>query len=416
MDWLKIREDFPVLNKKIEGKRVIYFDNACNTLRPNCVIDAIVDYLKNHPGCAGKRSSHYFSKETEEKCQEAREKLAKFIKALPSEIVWTKNTTEAINLVANSLRIKKEQNVVCSILDHHSLLLPFYKRCSETQAELRIVECSKECTIDAERFAEKIDENTAIVAITHASNVAGTILPVKEIIKIAHENNALALVDGAQYAPHKAIDVKKLDADFYCFSMHKMLGPALGILYGKEDVLNELKLFMVGGDTIKDVVYRNGQLLPDFLPAPKRFEAGLQDYAAIIGTGAAINYLKKIGMENIEEREQKLCKKMMRNISQISEVRVVGPIDVKKRVATFSLILEKTISPKDVAEYFDTELKKYKIMLRAGAHCANPLHYFLGMNPSKGEGTLRASLYFYNTPEEIDIFTYELEKLLEKVK
>ncbi|RLG70458.1 MAG: cysteine desulfurase, partial [Candidatus Iainarchaeum archaeon] len=307
MDWNNIRQDFPALNIKSEGKIPIYFDNACNTLRPACVIEAIREYLEEHPGCAGKRSSHYFSKTTEQKCREAREKLASFIGANSNEIVWTKNTTESINLVANSLEIKKGQNIVCSILDHHSLLLPFYKKCSESGAELRIVECNKECKIDAEKFAEKVDKNTAVVAITHASNVAGTILPVKEIVKIAHENDTLALVDGAQFVPHKAIDMKKLDADFYCFSMHKMLGPSMGVLYGKEALLEELNLFMVGGDTIRDVVYKDGKLFPEFLPAPKKFEAGLQNYAGIIGSGAAVEYLKRIGMENIEKQEWRLC-------------------------------------------------------------------------------------------------------------
>jgi cysteine desulfurase/selenocysteine lyase len=415
MDWNNIRQEFPALNKKVDEKTTIYFDNACNTLRPARVIEAMREYLEEHPGCAGKRSSHYFSKETEQKCREAREKLAKFIGAKTNEVVWTKNTTESINLVANSLEVKKGQNVVCSSLAHHSLLLPFHKKCAESNAELRVVECDNECKINAEKFAERIDKNTAIVAITHASNVAGTILPAKEIIKIAHENDALALVDGAQFVPHKALDVRKLDADFYCFSMHKMLGPSMGVLYGKEALLEDLNLFMVGGDTIRDVVYKDGQLFPEFLPAPKKFEAGLQNYAGIIGSGAAIEYLKRIGMEDIEERERRLCKRIIEKLSQIDEVEIVGPLDEKARVATVSLILKKKISAKDVAEYFDTELEKYRIMLRAGAHCANPLHYFLGLNPSKGEGTLRASLYFYNTIEEIDIFVNELNNLLKRV-
>ena len=416
MNWHNIRRDFPSLNKKNEGKIPIYFDNACNTLRPRCVIDSMRIYFEDHPGCAGKRSSHYFSKETEEKCRVARKEVADFINANEHEIVWTKNTTESINLVANSFKIKKNQNVVCSIMDHHSLLLPFYKKCADSGAELRIVECKTDCTIAAEQFADKIDKNTALVAITHASNVAGTILPVKEIIKIAHENGALALVDGAQFIPHRALDVKKLDADFYCFSMHKMLGPSLGVLYGKEALLEDLNLFMVGGDTIRDVVYKDGKIFPQFLPAPKKFEAGLQNYAGIIGSGTAVEYLKKLGMERIEKHEIKLSKRILEKLLQIQEVKIVGPLNESARVATISLILKKKISAKDIAEYFDTELEKYRIMLRADAHCANPFHYFLGLNPSKGEGTLRASLYFYNTFDEIDIFAEELNNLLKRVE
>jgi len=415
MNWNTVRKDFAPLNKKAEGKTAIYFDNACSTLKPASVIKAMQCYFEEYPGCGGKRASHYFSARTEQECANARKKTAEFINAKNSEVVWTKNSTESINLVANSLK-KRGGNTVCSVLDHHSLLLPFHRRNAENNTGLRIVECDSECKVSAEKFSEEIDKNTELVAITHASNVAGSVLPAKEIIKIAHENNALAFVDGAQFAPHKTLDVKNLDADFYCFSMHKMLGPPLGVLYGKEHLLNELKQFMTGGGTIKDVEYENNKIFPEFLPPPNKFEAGLQDYAGIIGSGAAIDYLKRIGMKKIEEREKKLCKKMMEKVSAIDSVEIIGPLNERERVATFSLKLKKAINPKDIAEYLDCELPKHKIMLRAGTHCANPLHYFLGFNPSKGEGSLRASLYFYNSLEEIEFFAFELKKVLKKVK
>jgi len=415
MNWNTIRKDFTPLSKKAEGKKTIYFDNACSTLKPVGVIKAMQCYFEEYPGCGGKRASHYFGARTEQECANARKKTAEFINAKNSEVVWTKNTTESINLVAKSLK-PRGQNIVCSVLDHHSLLLPFNKRCTENNMELRVVECGSECEITAEKFSEEIDKNTELVAVTHASNVAGSILPVREIIKIAHENNALVLVDGAQFAPHKAINVKKLDADFYCFSMHKMLGPSMGVLYGKEHLLKELNQFMIGGGTIRDVKYENRCFAPDYLSAPNKFEAGLQDYASIIGSGAAIEYLKDIGMKNIEKREKMLCKKMLEKITVIDSAKMIGPLNERERVATFSMILKKTASPKDIAEYLDSELPSHRIMLRAGTHCANPLHYFLGLNPSGGDGSLRASLYFYNSIEEIEFFAQELEKVLKKVK
>ena len=198
--------------------------------------------------------------------------------------------------------------------------------------------------------------------------------------------------------------------------MHKMLGPSMGVLYGKEHLLKELNTFMVGGGTIRDVKYESHCFAPEYLSAPNKFEAGLQDYAGIIGSGAAIDYLERIGMKNIEKREKRLCKKMLEEISAIGSVKIIGPLNERERVATFSLILKKTASPKDIAEYLDSELPGRRVMLRAGTHCANPLHYFLGLNPSKGDGSLRASLYFYNSIEEIEFFAQELEKILKKVK
>ncbi len=406
-------EDFPLLGKRISGKKIIYFDNACSTLRPKQVSEAMQSYFTSHPGCGGQRSSHYFSKQTELKCRDSRKKTASFIGAKENEVVWAKNSTEAINLVANTIKLKKGENVVCSVLDHHSLLLPFQKRCLEEKAELRIVECKKDCTVTAEAFSEKIDSKTVLVGITHSSNVTGADSPAKKIVKAAHDAGALAFVDGAQFVPHHELNVKKLNPDFYCFSMHKMLGPSLGVLYGKEEVLEELGSFMVGGDTVKDVKYENGRIKPAFLPAPKKFEAGLQDYAGIIGSAAAIDFLEKIGFKKIEKKEKRLSREMLRGLQGLKNVKIVGP--PHNRSSVFSLVLNKKTSPKDIAEYLDTELESHRIMTRAGAHCANPLHYFIGLNPGKGEGTLRASLYFYNSVEEARIFSDELSKVLEKV-
>ncbi|MFH1235127.1 MAG: aminotransferase class V-fold PLP-dependent enzyme [Candidatus Diapherotrites archaeon] len=416
MKWGKVRGDFPLLGKKIKGKRIIYFDNACNTLRPRQVIDSITDYHSRLSSCAGKRSSHALSKETEEKCIQAREKTERFINSADNgKIMWTKNTTEAVNLVANSLEIGKGKNVVCSVLDHHSLSLPFHKKSQKEGLELRVVECSRDGLFETEAWEKAIDRNTRAVLLTHASNVTGSILQAEEIIKIAHESKAIALLDCAQSAPHLQLDMKKLDCDFACFSMHKMLGPGgMGVLFAKNSALEGLGEFMVGGDTVRNVKYAKGRIMPEYLPAPKKFEAGLQDYAGIIGSGSAIEYLASIGMEKIRERDEELSKIFLEKTAETDGIELIGPKNPEKRLATFSFILKSCVSPKDLAEFMDTELKGSVICIQAGTHCANPFHYFIGIDPEKGEGTTRASLYFYNTKEEIGAFFEALGLFLEK--
>jgi cysteine desulfurase/selenocysteine lyase len=414
-----IRKDFPVLERKIKKKSIIYFDNACSSLKPWQVIRAMDYYYRNLNACGGFRSSHDLSKETDELCEKARESARRFINAKSlKEIVWTRNTTEAINLVAKSLVFEKHQNVVCTLLDHHSGILPFYKLHEEGKIkELRIAEIEKDGMFDIGMFEKIIDDSTMLVSILMASNVTGTIAPVKEICELAHEHGALVIADGAQFVPHYKTDVQDLDVDFLAFSMHKMCGPSgMGILYGKSELLEQLDTFLVGGETIRDVRYSDGTIEPSFLPPPKRFEAGIQNYAGIIGSGAAFDYLQKIRMDNIEKQEKELTERFMELFSKLDGVELIGPFDPSKRGSLFSFVLKnKNVSPKDVADYMNTDVENYKIMLRAGAHCANPFHHHIGLSPVEGFGTVRASLYFYNTIQEIEIFIRELEGFLRKI-
>ncbi|MEM5806793.1 MAG: aminotransferase class V-fold PLP-dependent enzyme [Candidatus Aenigmatarchaeota archaeon] len=420
MNVNKIREDFPVLKRKIKDKEIIYFDNACTTLKPYKVIEAITYYYENLSVCGGSRSSHDLSIETNELCIDAREKAKAFINAENSkEIIWTKNTTEGINLIANSLKFKKDENVVCSNLDHHSGILPFCKLYMRNKIkELRIVEANNDGTFNLEYWKEAIDSKTRIVSVIGISNVTGTLSPIKEIAEIAHDNNALILVDGAQLVPHKKVDVQKLDVDFLAFSMHKLCGPTgIGVLYGKQDLLEEMDTFIVGGDTILDVEYFNKKIKPIFLSSPQKFEAGVQNYSGIIGSGAAFDYIQKIGMDNINNYEKKLTENFLKFLDNIDDIELVGPLYYRKReccLISFSL-KNKNISPKDLADFMNNEIYSYKIMLRAGGHCAHPFHYFIGINLAKGEGTVRASLYFYNTIREIEIFIEALKKFLDIV-
>ena len=415
------QEQFPTLNRLIDGKKIIYFDNACSSLKPLPVIESMNNYYKNFGACGGLRSSHSLSLEVNDLCEKARKIAKEFINASDErEIVWTKNTTEGINLIANSLKLNENNNVVCSVADHHSLLLPFYKLLEEKRiGEMRIIEPDAEGIIDIEKWREKIDRNTGLVCVSHISNVTASTAPLKEIVQIAHENNALVLVDGAQSVPHVPIDAKELDLDFLVFSLHKMCGPTgMGVLYGKYDLLSNLNNFILGGEVIRDVEYRNNKITPTFLPPPSKFEAGIQNYGGIIGAGVAFEFLKSVGMKNIEECEKGLTKYFLEQMLKIGPVKILGPLEAEKRGSCLIsfFIKNKVISPKDLSEFLNSEVDGYKIMTRAGGHCAHPLHYFFGINVAKGEGTVRASLYFYNTKEEIDIFVNSLNKFLKAVK
>jgi len=386
----KTREDFEVLKKGI-----IYFDSACMSLKPKQVVNAMLSYYNEFPGCAG-RSMHKIGKKVEEEVAKSRKKVKDFINAKKeSEIIFTKNTTESINLVANSFKFDKCDIVVSSDREHNSSLLPFLNR---KDIKYVPVDSKEDFTFDLEKFGDKV-KNARFVSIVHTSNLDGYTLPVKEIIKIAHENGALVMLDGAQSVPHKKVDVKKLDVDFLCFSGHKMLGPTgIGVLYGKEGLLKNLNPFLVGGDTVVNSSYTNFELEK----VPERFEAGLQNYSGIIGLGAAVDYLKKIGMENVEKHEEELGKYLLNNLHE--EVDLVGVKDVK---GIFSFNIGK-ISPHDVAMLLD---QSKKIMIRSGAHCVHSW-----FNKHKINGSARASFYIYNTKEEINVFLEELKKVVKYFK
>jgi len=401
MDTSKIRDDFPILKKELNGKPLIYFDNACTSLKPRQVIDAITEYYTEYGACA-ERSVHTLSTKTTERLEEAREKVAKFIHARKlSEVIWTKNTTEAINLVAHSFRFERGNKVVTTNLEHSSGLLPWQELAKRSGINLEFVMCNKEGELTIESFKEKIDRRTKMVSVIVASNVAGTRTPIEEITKIAHDNGAVVLADGAQSVPHSSTDVKKSDVDFLAFSGHKMCGPTgIGALYGKEHLLKELSPFIIGGGTIDDATLDSHKLknLPD------RLEGGIQDYAGAFGFGAAVDYLQKIGMENIEKYEQGLSKELVAGLLKVPNLSLIGPQDWSKRnpLASFNI---KGMEPHDIASF----LNNYNIAVRSGTHCAYPFHKFIG----KDRGSARASLYFYNMVEEIGVF---IDRLNEMVK
>lgn len=392
----KAREDFPILRKNVNGKPFIYFDSACTTLKPQQVIDAIVRYYSEYTGCAG-RSIHKFATRTTEEFEKSREKVARFVNAKkPEEIIWTKNTTEGINLVANSLKLNKEDKVITTNLEHSSGFVPWRLKADRGDIILDFVLCNKEGEFNIEDFKKKIDRKTKLVSIVHASNVTATKAPLTEIIKIAHDNGSLVLVDGAQSVPHFSVDVRKLDIDFLAFSGHKMCGPTgIGCLYGKYDLLKELKPFITGGETVRDADL-NYYVLEEI---PARFEAGIQNYAGIIGMGAAIDYLSSLGMNNIENYERELSKALIGGLSSIPNLDLIGPKDYNKRSALAAFNI-RGMEPHDTAILLDEQ----NIFVRSGAHCTYPLHKFLKLP----KGSTRASLYFYNTREEIKVFVEKL--------
>ncbi len=411
--WERIRRDFPVLGQLYDGKSLIYFDSACMALKPVQVWEAMEYYYKYLGACGGAgRSTHSLGSETSMLTEDARNKMASFINAeSPNEIIWTRNATEGLNLVAATIPLSKDENVVTTTLEHHSGMLPFYKRCKETGSELRLVEAKEDGTLDPADFEEKIDDKTKIVSFVHASNLTGTVAPLEEVIKIAHEHDALVVSDEAQFAPHQKLDVRDIDVDFCVLSVHKACGPTgIGVLYGKYDLLKKLDMYMVGGDVIEDVVYEGGEVIPKYLPPPHKFEAGLQNYGGMLGAGAAVDYLQEIGMKNVHNREQTFSRKLLEGILELEKFEVLGPLDYKQRAALVSFRPESdAVNHLDITEYFNEMIPNYKILMRSGNMCVHPFQYQIGINPGKGEGVVRASLYIYNTMNEIDIFLTELE-------
>ncbi|MEW6062830.1 MAG: cysteine desulfurase [Nanoarchaeota archaeon] len=394
MNIENIRKDFPVLQKKSNGKPVIYFDNACVSLRPVQVIEAMNEYYKEYPACVS-RSVHKLGAKATEKYNEARRTIAKFINAGENEVIFTRNTTEGINLIANSLGLKKDDAVVTSDKEHNSNLLPWQILSQRTGIKHKICRTNDDGTFNIENFTREV-RGARLVSVVHASNLDGYTNPVEEITKTSHENNALVLLDAAQSTPHKKIDVKKLDVDFLAFSGHKMLGPSgIGILYGKAKLLRKLKHFIVGGDTVEDSTYTTA----DYLDIPEKFEAGLQNYAGAIGLSAAVNYLSKIGLDNIAEHENELNKYITKEIEDFAEI--LGPeAGLRTSIISFNI---KGIDPHEIAIILDNAAN---IMVRSGMHCVHSW-----FNNRKIKGSARASLYLYNTKEEAKIFIENLRRI-----
>jgi len=395
----KIREDFPTLNIKIRGKPIIYFDNACSTLKPKQVINAVNGYYYDHPGCHG-RTNHLFGRETTEKYNLTRKKIQRYIHAKKQEeIIFTKNTTEAINLISNSLNFEKGDAILTSDIEHNSNLLPWQVLRKKKQVKHQIIETKEDTTFDLDSFQNLINKNVKLVAITQTSNITGVTNPVKEICKIAHENNALVLVDGAQAIPHKSVDVTKLNVDFYVFSSHKMLGPTgVGCMYGKLDLLKEIPQFLVGGETVKNSSYTSYEVAD----IPDRFEAGIQNYAGVIGLGAAIDYLNKVGLNNIEKHESNLNKVATDILINNDHITILGPIKPELRGGILNITI-KNKNAHEIARILDSTSN---IMVRAGKQCVHSW-----FNKNKIEDSIRASFYIYNTKEEVEMFCETLSKL-----
>jgi len=405
MDIQKIRSDFPALSKKWNGKYPIYFDNACMTLKPKQVINAMDEYYNEYPVCGG-RSIHKMAKKVDEKVTLAREKFQKFLGAsCPEEIIFTRNTTEGLNLVANSIDFKKGDIVLTTDREHNSNLVPWQVQAHKREIKHVVVYSNPDNTFDLEAFEEIFHENknVRLVSMVHTANLDGYTIPAKEIINIAHDHDALVMLDGAQSAPHKSVDVKALDVDFFALSVHKMAGPTgMGVLFGKHQLLEELSPFIVGGDTVSDTTYEGAK----FLPPPEKFEAGLQNYAGIIGSGAAVDYISSVGLSNIEEHEKRINAIITKGIKDLPGLKIIGPQEPAKRggIISFTVELPKGGDAHDIALVLD---ETENIEVRSGAFCVHSW-----FNYRKCEAAVRASLYMYNTEEEARKFIDTLGKTI----
>ena len=393
-DVARIRLDFPILKREVRGKPLVYLDNAATTQKPQAVIDALTNYYTQYNANVH-RGIHTMAEEATAAYEQARNAAATFIGAKAAEnVVFTRNTTEAINLVAYAWgrrNLKPGDEVILSVMEHHSNLVPWQIIAGDTGAKLRFVDITEDGYLDIQGFHKLLNERTKLVALTHMSNVLGTITPIADIARAAHAYGALLLVDGAQSVPHMAVNVQELDCDFLCFSGHKMMGPTgIGALYGKEEVLDAMEPFMGGGEMIREVrLEQTSWNVP-----PWRFEAGTPNIADAIAWTAAFDYLSNLGMDKVRAHEMELTAYAMKRLSEIERITLYGPKAIEDRggVAAFNL---PGIHPHDVG----TALDQYGVAIRAGHHCAQPLHRRL-----KIDSSARASFYVYNTKEEIDAF------------
>ncbi|MFH0803551.1 MAG: cysteine desulfurase [Candidatus Tagabacteria bacterium] len=392
----KIRKDFPIL---AGDKPPVYFDNACMTLKPEPVIKAVEEYYREYPACAG-RSNHRLGELVNQKIKEARKIIAGFINASSEEIIFTRNTTEGINLIAKSFIFQKGEAILISDKEHNSNLAPWQILAKEKEIKLGIIKSKDDNTFDLEEFQRRLNPEVKLVSVVFVSNLDGVSNPIKEIVKISHQNNSLVLVDAAQAAGRQKIDIKDLNCDFLAFSGHKVLGPTgTGVLYVKKNLMEKLNPFIVGGGTLADSTYESHK----FLEGPERFEAGLQDYAGIIGLGEAVKYLENIGFENIKSQEEKLNQIISEGIRNLSGIKIIGPENHKERGGIVNFYHQKMASH-EIALLLD---KTYDIMARSGRHC---VHSWFNSRDIKD--SVRASVYFYNTEAEAKYFIESLNKII----
>ena len=398
LDPRVIRKDFPIFDRVIrDGKKLVYLDSGATSQKPNSVIDAESNFYRSH-NAAAHRGAHQLAEEATEAIEEAREIVAKFLGGSSDEIVFTKSSTEALNLLAysigsapsgNRFRIEAGDEIVVSEMEHHANLIPWQQLAKRTGAVLKWFEVDKSGRLYLSNIQNTITDRTKIVAITHQSNVLGTINPLNEIVKRAHEVGAVFILDACQSVPHMPVNVKDLQIDFLVFSAHKTVGPTgVGVLWGRAEMLAELPPFLFGGSMIESVTMTDAT----WAPAPRKFEAGVPNMAQIVGLGAALNYLTNIGMDNIHQHEATLTKYTLEKLQEIDQLRIVGPTDMYLRGSAISFTLGE-IHPHDLGQYLDSA----GIAVRTGHHCAWPLTRKMGV-----PATTRASLYLYNDETDID--------------
>ena len=403
MNINQIRSEFPVLDQEVNGKPLVYFDNAATSQTPNEVVEAIDSYYK-HDNANIHRGVHYLSQKATDAYEEAREKVKQFIGARHlEEIIFTTGTTMGINLVANGLRsqIEAGDEILISTLEHHANIVPWQLLCEQTGAVLKVIPITRSGEFEMDTLATLLSSKTKIVAVSHVSNTLGTINPIEEIIERAHEKGALVLIDGAQATPHMAVNIQTLNCDFYVSSGHKMFGPTgVGFLYGKKSLLESLDVYQGGGEMIAEVSFEK----TTYADLPHKFEAGTPNISGGIALGKAIDYINRIGIESIAKREDALLQYAKTKMEAISGITYYGTAARKAAVISFNV---DGVHPYDVGVILD----KLGIAVRTGHHCTQPLmqHYDI-------PGTVRASFAFYNTEEEIDRFISALEKAISMLK
>ena len=400
IDISKVREDFPILKRQVNGKQLVYLDNAATSQKPKAVIEAIDNYYL-HYNANIHRGIHKLAEEATLAHEEAREKVARFINARHTEeVVFVRNATEAINLVAYTwgrANIAKGDKIVLTIMEHHSNIVPWQMLAREKNAEIEFIKIDENGLLRQDEIHGLIDERTKLVGVTHASNVLGTINQVKEIVKIAHKFGAQILVDAAQSVPHMRVDVRDIDSDFLVFSAHKMLGPTgIGVLHGKRESLEYMPPFLGGGEMIREV-HTTGSSWKEL---PYKYEAGTPNIAGAVGFKAAIEYLNKIGMQNVRDHEREITSYALSKMSSVRDLTVYGPKSSDERVGVVSFNLGN-IHAHDLASILDEE----GVAVRSGHHCAQPLMEYLNV-----PAMARASFYVYNTKEEVDVLINALEK------
>lgn len=403
-DVQKIRNDFPILHQLVHKKPLCYLDNAATTQKPKVVIDSISDFY-SITNSNIHRGVHFLSEKATHAYENTRTVVKNFINAKSEkEIIFTSGTTASINLVAQSFGrkyIKEDDEIIITNMEHHSNIVPWQLLCEEKKAKLKVLPINNNGELLIEKLDELITEKTKLISVVHVSNSLGTINPIKEIIKIAHKNNIPVLIDAAQSIQHLKVDVLELDCDFLAFSGHKIYGPTgVGILYGKENLLEEMPPFMGGGDMISKVTFEE----TTFNELPYKFEAGTGNIAGVVGLGSAIEYVKKIGLENIQKHETQLLNIATQKLSEIKSIKIIGT--AKEKTSVLSFIVDN-IHPHDIGTFLDFE----GVAIRTGHHCTQPV-----MDYFKIPATNRASFSFYNNLEDVNQFTTALKKTIEVLR